>query len=155
MHIHFADYDRALNEMRRAVEINKSDPAAYAGLGTALLWNGDILQSIKAFETAEELGPNLTVTDAMTYGIAYFLAGRFSDSERVLDASLKKNNEHSYTRAMLAATYLKLGKADAAAREAGTVKQLNPRFSHNVFGSLLKQPFLREKISSSLAQIGL
>jgi TolB-like protein/class 3 adenylate cyclase/Tfp pilus assembly protein PilF len=155
VHIHFADYDRALDEMKRAVEINKSDPEAYAGLGTVLVWAGDIPGSIKAFETAEELGPNLTITDSMTYGLAYFLAGRFSDAERVFERSLKKNNQHSYTRAMLAATYSKLGKSDAAAREVESVKELNPRFTHNDFGSLLKDPKLREKISSALAQIGL
>ena len=34
-YIRYADYDRALDEMRRAVELNSSDPDAYAGLATA------------------------------------------------------------------------------------------------------------------------
>ena len=51
MHIHFTDYDRALDEMKRAVEINKSDPEAYAGSGTVLVWAGDIPGSIKANKT--------------------------------------------------------------------------------------------------------
>lgn len=59
MHIHFADYDRALDEMKRAVEINKSDPEAYAGSGTVLVWAGDIPGSIKAFERAKKWVQNL------------------------------------------------------------------------------------------------
>jgi adenylate cyclase len=155
IHIHFADYDQALNEMRRAIEANKSDPEGYIGLGTVLLWTGEIPQAINAFETAEQLGPNFSVTDSMTYGIAYFLAKRFTDAERVFKRSLEKNNQHSYSRAMLAATYAKLGKSEAAASEAEAARQLNPSLNHNVFGSLLKVSTLREIISSSLAEIGL
>lgn len=97
------------------------------------------------------MGPKLTITNSMTYVIAYFLVGRFSDAERV--RSIKKNNQHSYTLAMLAATYSKPWKSDAAAMELGRVKQLNPRFTHNDFDSLLKGAKLREKISSALTQI--
>ena len=42
------DYDRALDELRRAVEINPSDPEAQSGLADALLWSGNPGAAIEA-----------------------------------------------------------------------------------------------------------
>jgi tetratricopeptide (TPR) repeat protein len=154
VYIHYADYDRALDEMKRAIDINKSNPDAYSGLGTALLWSGKIPSAINAFETAAQMNPFLNVTDAMTYGIAYFLADRFADAERIFQRSLDKNDKHSYTRAMLAATYHALGKNSDADREVALTKEINPRFNKNSFGSLLKNQDQMNKIRTALEKTG-
>ncbi len=155
IYLRYADYDRALDEMRRAVEFNNSDPEAYAGLATALLWSGDVDASVKDFETAGKLGLNFTVNDAFILGIAYLLADRNADAIRTLERSLERNKTDPYTNAVLAAAYALAGRQDDAARQAATVRKIDPRFDTADFGTLLRKPELREKLVAALNKAGL
>ncbi len=154
-YISYGDYDRALDEMRRAVELNSSDPDAYAGLATALLFAGDVDASVKASETAGRFQANLTVTDSLTFGLAYLLADRNADAIRTLERSLERNKTHLYTNAILAAAYAQAGRQADAARQAETVRGLSPRFNNTEFGSLLRRPELRAKLTGALEKAGL
>jgi adenylate cyclase len=155
IYIRYADYDRALDEMQRAVELNNSDPIAYAGLATALLWSGDVDASVKAFETASKLGLGFTVNDAFTLGIAYLLADRSADAVRTLERSLERNKTDLYSNAILAAAYAQAGRQADAVRQAKTVRELDPRFDSADFGSLLRKPELQAQLAGALKKAGL
>jgi adenylate cyclase len=154
-YIRYADYDRALDEMQRAVELNNSDPIAYVGLGTALLWSGDVDASVKAFETASKLGLSLTVNDGFILGIAYLLADRSADAVRTLERSLERNKTDLYSNAILAAAYAQAGRQADAVRQAKTVRELDPRFDSADFGSLLRKPQLQVQLAAALKKAGL
>jgi len=154
-YIRYADYDRALDEMRRAVELNNSDPNAYTGLGTALLWSGDVEGSVKAFETANKLGLEFTRNDSFMLGIAYLLADRSADAVRTLERSLERNKADAYSNAILAAAYAEAGRKADALRQAAAVRELHPRFDSADFGSLLRKPELRTKLAAALSKAGL
>jgi adenylate cyclase len=154
-YIRYADYDRALDEMRRALELNNSDPDAYAGLGAALLWSGDVNGSVKAFETASKLGLEFTRNDSFMLGIAYLLADRSADAVRTLERSLERNQTDAYANAVLAAAYAEAGRQTDARRQAASVRELNPRFESADFGSLLRKPELRTKLAAALNKAGL
>jgi adenylate cyclase len=154
-YIRYGDYDRALDEMRRAVKLNSSDPDAYAGLAGASVWSGDIDTAIKNFEIAVKLGLNLNVNNSFLLGVAYVLAGRNADAIRVLERSLDTNKTDIYARAILAAAYAEAGRQDDAARVARDVRTIDPRFDTADFGSLLKKPDLRAKLTSALVKAGL
>jgi adenylate cyclase len=154
-YIRYGDYDRALDEMRRAVELNNSDPDAYAGLGTALLWSGDVDGSVKAFEAAGKLGLEFTRNDSFVLGIAYLLADRSADAVRTLERSLERNQADSYANAVLAAAYAEAGRQTDALRQAASVRKSNPRFDSADFGSLLRKPELRTKLAAALNKAGL
>ncbi|MGH6727839.1 MAG: adenylate/guanylate cyclase domain-containing protein [Pseudolabrys sp.] len=155
VYLRYADYDRALDEMRRAVELNNSDPEAYAGLATALLWSGDVDASVKDFEIASKLGLNFTVNESFILGIAYLLAGRNADAIRTVERSLERNKTDPYTNAVLAAAYALAGRQDDAARQAATVRQIDPRFDTADFGTLLRNPELRAKLVGAMEKAGL
>jgi len=155
VYLRYADYDRALDEMRRAVELNNSDPETYAGLATALLWSGDVDASVKDFETASKLGLNFTVNDSFILGIAYLLADRNADAIRIVERSLDRNKTDPYTNAVLAAAYALAGRQEDAARQAATVRQIDPRFDTADFGTLLRKPELRAKIVGAMEKAGL
>jgi TolB-like protein/class 3 adenylate cyclase/Flp pilus assembly protein TadD len=155
IYIRYADYDRALDEMRRAVKLNNSDPDAYAGLATASLWSGDVDQSVKDFETASRLGLTFTVNDSFILGVAYLLADRSADAIRTLERSLERNKTDPFTNAILAAAYAAAGRQDDAARQAQTVKTIDPRFDSADFGSLLRKPELRSKLTAAMTKAGL
>jgi len=155
IYIRYADYDRALDEMRRAVELNSSDPDAYAGLATALLWSGDVDGSVKDFETARKLGFTLSVNEAFILGTAYLLADRNADAIRTLENSIERNRTDPYTNAILAAAYAQAGRPADAARQAETVRGLDARFDSADFGTLLRKPELRAKLVAALNKAGL
>jgi len=154
-YIRYADYDRALDEMRRAVKLNNSDPDAYAGLATALLWDGDVDGSVKAFETATKLGLDYTVKDSFDLGIAYLLVDRSADAIRTLERSLELGKTDPYSNAILAAAYAVAGRQADAVRQAATVRAIDPRFESTDFGTLFRKAELREKLVAALKKAGL
>jgi adenylate cyclase len=155
IYIRYGDYDRALDEMRRAVKLNNSDPDAYAGLAGASLWSGDVAAAVKNYETAGKLGLNFTANDAFLLGTAYLLSDRNADAMRTLERSLERNKTDPYTNAILAAAYEQAGRQADAARQAQTVRAINPRFDSAEFGSLLRKPELRAKLAAALKKAGL
>jgi adenylate cyclase len=154
-YIRYGDYDRALDEMRRAIKLNSSDPDAYAGLAGASVWSGDIDAAIKNFETAIKLGLTMNVNNSFLLGIAYVLAGRNADAIRVLERSIATNKTDVYSRAILAAAYAEAGRQDDAARVVRDVHTIDPRFDTADFGSLLKKPDLRTRLTNALEKAGL
>ncbi len=155
VYIRYADYDRALDEMQRAVKLNNSDPDAYAGMATALLWSGDVEGSIKNFETAIKLGLDVTVKDSFDLGIAYILADRSVDAIRTLERSLGRSNTDPFSNAILAAAYAQAGRQSDAIMQAAAVRRIDPRFETDDFGSLMRKPELREKLVAALKKAGL
>ncbi len=154
-YVRYGDYDRALDEMRRAITLNGSDPDAYAGFAGASVWSGDIDGAIKNFEIAVKLGLNLNVNNSFLLGLAYVLAGRNADAIRVLERSVDTNKTDIYSRAILAAAYAEAGRKDDAARQSQEVRKIDPRFDSADFGSLLQKPDLRAKLTRALAKAGL
>jgi adenylate cyclase len=154
-YLRYGDYDRALDEMRRAVELNNSDADAYAGLAAALLWSGDIEASAKDFETAAKLGLNFTVADSLYLGLAYLLADRAADAIRTLERALERNKNDLYANVVLAAAYAAAGRQTDAVRQAQTVRSIDPRFDSADFGSLLRKQNLRTKLAAALSKAGL
>jgi adenylate cyclase len=154
-YVRYGDYDRALDEMRRAITLNGSDPDAYAGFAGASVWSGDIDGAIKNFEIAVKLGLNPNVNNSFLLGLAYMLAGRNADAIRVLERSVDTNKTDIYSRAILAAAYAEAGRKDDAARQSQEVRKIDPRFDSADFGSLLQKPDLRAKLTRALAKAGL
>lgn len=155
IYIRYADYDRALDEMRRAVELNSSDPASYVGLATALLWSGDVEGAVKNFEISGKLGLIASANDTFILGTAYVLADRNDDAIRTLEGSIERNKTDPYTNAILAAAYAQAGRQPDAARQAETVRRLDARFDSAEFGTLLRKPELQGKLVAALRKAGL
>lgn len=155
IYIRYADYDRALDEMRRAVELNGSDPASYAGLATALLWSGDVDGALKNFEISRKLGLTVSANETFILGTAYVLSDRNDDAIRILENSVERNRSDPYTNAILAAAYAQAGRQTDAARQADTVRRLDARFDTAEFGTLLRKPELQQKLVAALKKAGL
>ncbi len=154
-HLRRVEYDRALDEFRRALELNPSDADSHAGLGNALLCAGEIEGAIKALETATQFQPYLRMSDYVGLGTAYLLAGRNADAIRTLERSLERYESIPYPHVILAAAYFEAGRQEDAAREAGTVRRLSPFFNSADYGSLFRHREHRERIASSLQKAGL
>ena len=140
------NYDRALDELKRAVALNSSDADSYDGLGTALLFR---------FELSAEFQPTLSVTTFFNLGTALLLSGRTANSVRTLEQSVERYPSFLYNRAMLAAAYAAAGQKQDAARQAEMVHRQFPYFASSNIGSQFRNPQDREKFAAVLKEAGL
>ena len=153
--VQFGDYDRALDELKRAIDLNASDAESYSGLTGVLLWRGDIQGAIAAGELLAQFQPDISAGSAFILATAYVLADRGADAVRVLEQSLDRNRAVLDTNAMLAAAYAEVGRQEEAERQADVVRQRFPGFSREAFGSLMRDPSQREKLRLALKRAGL
>jgi class 3 adenylate cyclase/TolB-like protein/tetratricopeptide (TPR) repeat protein len=152
--LHFGDYDRALDELKRAIELNGSDAEAYSGLATVLLYRGDIAGAVAAGELLAQLQPDLSAVDAFNLATAYVLTDRGADAVRILEQAHDRNRALLETNVILAAAYAEVGRQQEAERQAESVRQHFPGFSSEEFGSLLRDASQREKLARALKKAG-
>jgi tetratricopeptide (TPR) repeat protein len=149
------NYDRALDELKRAVALNSSDADSYDGLGAALLFIGDFDGAIKSISLSSEFQPTLSVTTFFNLGTALLLSGRTADSVRTLEQSVERYPSLLFNRAMLAAAYAAAGRKEDAARQAEMVHQQFPYFASSNLGSQFRNQQDREKFTAALKEAGL
>jgi adenylate cyclase len=153
--VHFGDYDRALDELKRAIDLNGSDAQSYDGLVRVLLYRGDPIGAITAGETVSQFQPELPDATAFNLGMAYVLADRGADAIRILEPVVGHNPRDLYASVMLAVAYAAVGRQPEAERLAQGVRQRFPAFSRDRFGSVLHDPSLRVKLAHALEDAGL
>ena len=153
--VHFGDYDHALDELKRAIDLNGSDAQSYGGLVTVLLYTGDPAGAIAAGETLTQFQPELPDGTALHLGMAYVLADRGGDAIRILEPVVGHNPRDLYASVMLAVAYAAVGRHQQADELAKAVRQRFPTFSRDGFGSALRDPSLRAKLDHALETAGL
>jgi tetratricopeptide (TPR) repeat protein len=153
--LYLGDHDRALTELKRAIDLNGSDAEALAGLLSVLLWAGDIQGAVAAGETLAKFQIGLMPTEAFHLGTAYILASRPQDTIRLLENAVDRNRANMYTYAALAMAYGEAGRNAEAERHAAIIRERFPTFSREEFGSLLRDPAAKERLSTALKKAGL
>jgi tetratricopeptide (TPR) repeat protein len=151
----FGEYDRALDELKRAIDLNGSDAQSHAALIDVLLFRGDINGAIAAGETLAQFEPELPSAAAFHLGAAYLLANRSSDAVRLLEREVDRTPGHLYAKVVLAAAYAEIGRQRDAERQSAEIIQRFPTFSSRDFGSLLRDPAQRDKLATALKKAGL
>ena len=149
------DYDRALDELRRAVELNPSDPEAQFGLADALLWSGDAKAAIETMLEVARVQPILTDTEYVDLGIAYHIAGQTDDAIATLGRAIQRYDDNALLHALLAGAYATVGRKADAAKEADIVKRMLPSFQAKDFATRLRDQGQRSKVIAVLQLAGL
>jgi adenylate cyclase len=149
------DYDRALDELRRAVELNPSDPEAQFGLADALLWSGDAKAAIETMLEVARVQPILTDTEYVDLGIAYLIAGQTDDAIATLGRAIQRYDDNALLHALLAGAYATVGRKADAAKEADIVKRMLPSFQAKDFATRLRDQGQRSKVIAALQLAGL
>lgn len=151
----FLEYERALTEAERAIELNPNDSVAYALRGSVLLWLGRLDEAIASLETARSFDPRPASDNSLDLALAYYLRERYSEALAVCEAALARNPELPQTTAVKAATLARLEKIEAARIAAAEVRRLNPFFQVETYGTRLVDPALRLRIQEGLRRAGL
>ena len=148
-------YDLAIQEAQRAIELNPNDAGSYNELGWALLWSGRLDGAIAALEMSLRLDSSSPRNTWWHLGIAYYLKERYEDALNILAQGQIKRPSFVGYQIALAATYARLGRADEAARAAAELRRLDPFFEVDSFGTGFRQPAHREAIVAGLRAAGL
>lgn len=154
IHTVTGDYEAALADAERALQLNGSDAVAHALRGGILLWTGNIEESIAATEAARRFDPRLSTEGMFNLALAYYLAGRYRDAVQTAVA-VEPQSRSVFLHAVHAAALAQLGDAEGARRAADEVRRGSPFFEVNNFGQRLLNPAHREKTVEGLVKAGL
>ena len=154
IHTFTGNYDAALADAERAIELNPSDAVARSLRGGILLWTGRIEESIAASEAARRFDPRLSSEGMFNLALAYYLAGRYADAAQTAVA-VDTNARTVFLQAVHAAALAQLGDAEGARRIADDVRRLDPFFEVKRFGQRLVDAAHREKAQEGLRKAGL
>ncbi|HEX6413044.1 MAG TPA: adenylate/guanylate cyclase domain-containing protein, partial [Burkholderiales bacterium] len=149
IHTVTGDYEAALADAERALQLNASDAVAHALRGGILLWTGKIEESIAASEAARRFDPRASPEGMFNLALAYYLAGRYRDAVQTAVA-VEPQARTVFLHAVHAAALAQLGDAEGARRAADEVRRGSPFFEVNNFGQRLLNPAHREKTVEGL-----
>jgi adenylate cyclase len=148
-------YDLAFAELERAIALNPNDAASYHWLGFIQLWSGRVDQAIETLNLALNLDFSARLPTLQHLGTAYYLKGRYSEAIKALERGILRDPDYAGYHIVLAAAYAQTGRAAEAAREAETVRRLDPFFEAAAFGSAFSNPQDRSQLVDGLVKAGL
>jgi len=148
-------YDLAMSELQRAIELNPNDTHSQRQLGSVMLYSGRMDEAIYWIESALRLNPNLSLGAFMLLGQAYYLSGRYEDAITILKKGLAKNQDFMGHDIMLAAAYAQAGYTEEAKRSAAKVLRLDPFFELDSYGTVFRNSEDRAQIVQGLRKAGL
>jgi len=155
LHTFTGNFDSALIEADRAIELNASDALAYSLRGGVLMWLGRIPESIIASEAARRFDPRLSSETNFNLGMAYYLAGRYRDALATFNDTLHAEPGLIFLQAGRAAAAAQLGDTEQAKQAAGAVRRLDPFFKVDTYGNRLVNAAHRAKLQEGLRKAGL
>jgi adenylate cyclase len=153
-YLYQGEYDLAISELQRAIELNPNAPIGYHGLGMGLLYAGLTDDAIKALETALRLDPNRNNTNFFL-GLGYYFKERYDDAIRILKKQLIRDPNFVDLHLALAASYAQAGRLEEATGAAKMVLMLQPIFEVDAYGTAFRRSADRERIRNGLRKAGL
>jgi len=154
-YIYQGEYDHAIRELQRAIELNPNDPSGYHMLGWGLLFSGKTDDAMKALKTTLRLNPNAAADSFFFLGLGYYLTERYDDAIRILKQGLSREYNNEQIHIALAASYAQAGRLKDAAAEAEMVLVLQPTFEVDSYGLAFRRLPDRDHIRDGLRKAGL
>jgi tetratricopeptide (TPR) repeat protein len=155
VHLVRGEYDQAQNALKRAIEINPSDPAALAAWGTVQSYSGDITGGIESLQLALRLDPMVEPNYVSELALAYYLARRHEDVLRLVERGLTRHPDFAILNASAAAAAAQLGRKDQAAGYVEALRARLPFLDVETLGSRFRDPAHRAYLREGLRLAGL
>jgi adenylate cyclase len=156
------EYERALPELQRSVELGPNWSSPSAALGVTLNAIGRAAEAIPLLEHAVRLAPRHPVwTSAYlaTLGNAYRLTGHYDKAIETFKKALSVNPKAVFATLWLIATYSESGHDELAQALAGQFLQKAPQFSLAArqarLAIFVKDPAALERFLATLRKAGL
>jgi len=125
------EYEAALTESQRAVDLNPTLAAAFCGLGDSLCYEGRYDDALEHFSHAVELGTHDPQRWAfLSYGaVALLFAQRYEEAIEWSERASVIPNRQYWTTAHRAVALGRLGRTDEAARAVDDLLEECPHFT--------------------------
>jgi adenylate cyclase len=137
VHLARRNFDLALGQIDRALEINPSDAESFVRRGEILVWAGRATEALRWLEGALRLD-NANARATFLLGTAYYFLGRYSASVEAMDHALAGSLGHNTQvsgRSILAAAYAQLDRRPDAERERTAAMRIAPVLNAERFAS--------------------
>lgn len=119
-------HDRAIANMRRAIELNPSDADAHAYYANVLVFAGRAGEALEELETAMRLNPHYPGSYLQFLGRVYFTQRRYEEAEAAFERAVTVNPGWPWAHLILAATHAALGKTEEARAEVTEARKISP-----------------------------
>ena len=150
-----SDYDLAINELERAIELNPNDWRTYRLMAPVLLYSGRTDDALKWYHTAMRYDPGLTPGMLMNIGIIYFLKGQYDEALNWLKKGHARWPDFLGIHIVSAAVYSQTDRIEEARQEVNEVLRISPFFRVDFYGKAFRVPEHRTKIVDALHKAGL
>jgi TolB-like protein/class 3 adenylate cyclase/Flp pilus assembly protein TadD len=114
MSSNFRQFDKAISEAERAVELDPNDPEGHLAMAWALIFAGRAEVAIASAENGVRLDPYFPARYLFALGTAELMLGRHREAETTLKRALELSPENMEILAPLAVAYARLDRQDEA-----------------------------------------
>ncbi len=110
----FRQFDKAISEAERAVELDPNDPDGHLAMAWALIFAGRAEAAIASAENGVRLDPYFPARYLFALGTAQLMLDRYAAAETTLKRALELSPENMEILAPLTVAYARLGRQEEA-----------------------------------------
>ena len=139
IYVYMREYDKAIAEGEKAVELNPNGAEALAFLGYFLNVAGRPAEAITVLDKAMRLNPMPPAFYYAWLGISYRLTNQYDKAIAILEKGLRVQPDNTICLIQLAAAYSLAGRQEDARKTAAEFLRLNPKFSAEAYCKALQR----------------
>jgi adenylate cyclase len=150
-------YDQAVTECHRAIELGPSYAVSYFSLAEALNHSGKPKEAIGFVEKAERLDPRNRGLYELDLGLAYILMERYAEAIPIFKAYFVSYPNVMWAHVWQAIAYAELGRWEEARAETPEIMRISPGFTLKAERERmsLRDQALEERYINDLRKAGL
>ena len=151
------DLEGSLADIDRAVALGPNYAEAHATRGYILSYASRPAEAVESLKRSMQLDPRHPPIWLHFLAHAYFVGGQYADAASLLERRIRLQPETDISRALLAACYGHLGRADDAREMWDALVEINPDYSIEQRAQVLpyKNPRDWDRLVDGLAKAGL
>ncbi len=121
--------ENSIAEQARAIDLDPNYALGHTMMGMALHFAGDSARALEFFDTALRLDPISSDVVLHQMGLCHYMLGDYDAAETVLRKRISQTPSTDSSRALLAATYGRLGRTKEARAVWQELMAVNPNYS--------------------------
>jgi adenylate cyclase len=149
------EYDKAIAEGEKGVELNPNGHEALTLLGWFLNLAGRPAEGLVVLEKAMRLNPMPPAFQYSILGCSYMLTNQNDKAIGALEKGLRVQPDNTPCLVLLAAAYAEANSGEDARKTAAELLRLNPKISAEIYARRYKDPATRERLIDALRKAGL